>query len=62
MGEISVLLPIAFPDEDYCSSLHQSTGGASHLMWNVSDQPNNFVTLRQSVDTLIANKLEIVDV
>ena len=28
MGEISVLLPVAFPDEDYCSSLHQSTGGA----------------------------------
>ena len=27
MGEISVLLPVAFPDEDYCSSLHQSTGG-----------------------------------
>ena len=27
MGEISVLLPVALPDEDYCSSLHQSTGG-----------------------------------
>ena len=27
MGEISVLLPVAIPDEDYCSSLHQSTGG-----------------------------------
>ena len=30
MGEISVLLPVAFPDEDYCSSLHQSTGGDMH--------------------------------
>ena len=27
MGKISVLLPVVFPDEDYCSSLHQSTGG-----------------------------------
>ena len=27
MGEISVPLPVAFPDEDYCSSFHQSTGG-----------------------------------
>ena len=27
MGEISVPFPVALPDEDYCSSLHQSTGG-----------------------------------
>ena len=32
MGEISVLLPVTIPDEDYCSSLHQSTGGASWLL------------------------------
>ena len=27
MGEISVPLPVALSDEDYCSSLHQFTGG-----------------------------------
>ena len=43
MGEISVLLPVAFPDEDYCSSLHQSTGGDTAISLDTHEVSPGFI-------------------